>query len=45
LWFDTNNGRQVNQTGLSIPAGNLLLSKPDAIGNEVALLVKRVVAK
>jgi hypothetical protein len=41
LWFDTINGKQVEQKGISIPAGNLLLSKPDAIGNEVALYVKR----
>jgi hypothetical protein len=40
-WFDTVDGDIVSQTGISVPSGNVTWTKPDSIGNEVALYIKR----
>jgi len=40
-WFDTVDGEMVNQAGVSISAGDVTWSKPDSMGSEVALYIKR----
>jgi hypothetical protein len=40
-WFDTVDGDTVMQTGVSVSAGDVIWNKPDSIGREVALYVKR----
>lgn len=42
LWFDTVDGGMVEQTNVSIPSGSVLWSKPDSMGNEIALYVQRM---
>jgi len=39
-WFDTADGRTVKQT-VSVSAGDATWSKPDSVGAEVALYIKR----
>ena len=41
-WFDTANGRTVTQTGVSVSGGDATWSKPDSMGNEIALYIKRL---
>ena len=41
MWFDTVDGDTVTQAGVSVSSGNVTWSKPDSIGTEVALYVKR----
>jgi hypothetical protein len=41
LWFDTVDGDAVTQAGVSVPSGEAAWSKPESLGNEVALYVKR----
>jgi len=44
LWFDTVSGQSVPQAGVSISASDAIWTKPDSLGNEIALYVKRAVA-
>ena len=41
LWFDPVDGDTVKRTGVSIASGSALWSKPDSLGNEIALYIKR----
>ena len=41
LWFDTTNGRTVKQVGVQIAAGGASWSKPESLGSEIALYVRR----
>ena len=42
LWFDTETGRQVLQSGVKVTAREAVTwKKPDVIGNELALYVRR----
>jgi hypothetical protein len=41
MWFDAVDGETVHQTDVSVYSGNFILSKPDTIGNEVALYIRR----
>jgi hypothetical protein len=40
-WFDTVDGDMVTQTGVSVSTGEVTWAKPDSIGNEIALYIKR----
>jgi len=40
-WFDTVDGEIVTQTGVSVSAGDVTWTKPDSMGSEVALYIKR----
>jgi len=40
-WFDTVDGDEVTQTGVSVSVGDVTWDKPDSMGSEVALYVKR----
>ncbi|MBL7185758.1 MAG: hypothetical protein ISS70_05480 [Phycisphaerae bacterium] len=40
-WFDPVDGDTVTQAGVSVSSGNVTWSKPDSMGSEVALYVKR----
>ncbi|MHC4495731.1 MAG: hypothetical protein ACYSYM_07900, partial [Planctomycetota bacterium] len=40
-WFDAVDGDLVTQTGVSVSSGNVTWNKPDSIGSEVALYIKR----
>ena len=40
-WYDTVDGDMVLQTGVSVSSGDATWSKPDSIGSEVALYIKR----
>ncbi len=41
MWFDPVDGDTVTQNGVSVPTGDTTWIKPDTIGSEVALYVKR----
>jgi hypothetical protein len=41
-WFDCASGKQVDQTKVKVSDGNQSWSKPLAIGNELAVYIKRV---
>jgi hypothetical protein len=41
MWFDPTDGDTVMQSGVSVSGGDATWSKPDSIGDEVALYVKR----
>lgn len=41
LWFDTTNGRTVKQAGVPIAAGGASWTKPESLGREIALYVRR----
>ena len=41
MWFDTVDGDTVKQTGVSVSSGDVIWSKPDSIGSEIALYIKR----
>ena len=41
MWFDPVDSDTVTQTGVSVSSGNVTWNKPDSIGNEVALYIKR----
>ena len=41
MWFDTVDGDMVSQTNISVSSGEVTWSKPDSMGSEVALYVKR----
>jgi hypothetical protein len=43
-WFDTVDGETVTQT-VTVPAGDDTWTKPDSLGNEVALYIRRHDAK
>ena len=40
-WFDTTNGDEVTQTGVSVSSGQVTWNKPDSMGSEIALYIKR----
>ncbi len=40
-WFDVTDGDMVTQTGVSVSSGDVTWVKPDSIGNEAALYIKR----
>lgn len=40
-WFDTVHGNMVTQTGVAVSSGDVTWVKPDSIGNEVVLYIKR----
>ena len=40
-WFDTVDGNTVIQAGLSIASGDVTWRKPESMGNEIALYVRR----
>ena len=40
-WFDTVSGDQVIQTGIPVPSGDVIWSKPESMSNEIALYVCR----
>jgi hypothetical protein len=40
-WFDTVDGDTVMQDGLSVGSGDVTWAKPDSIGSEIALSIKR----
>jgi hypothetical protein len=41
MWFDPVDGEAVTQSDVSVSSGNVTWTKPDSIGNEVALYIKR----
>ena len=41
MWFDTIDGDTVTQTDVSVSSDNVTWSKPDSMGSEVALYIKR----
>ena len=41
-WFDTVDGDTVHQTGISVYSSQFILSKPDSIGKEIALYIRRL---
>jgi len=41
IWFDTVDGDTVRQTGVSVYSSNFILNKPDSIGKEIALYIRR----
>jgi hypothetical protein len=41
MWFDPVDGEAVTQSDVSVSSGNVSWTKPDSIGNEVALYIKR----
>ena len=45
LWFDARNGTQVMHQGVTARGGSATWPKPETIGNEVALYLKRVAAR
>ena len=40
-WFDTANGDMMIQTDVAVSSGDVKLIRPDSIGNEAALYIKR----
>jgi hypothetical protein len=42
MWFDTIDGDTVHQKSVSVYSRNFILSKPDSIGNEIALYIRRL---
>jgi len=44
-WFDAVSGRTVTQAGVSVPAGEAVWTKPDSMGREIALYVRRAGSK
>lgn len=40
-WFDTVDGDEVTQTGVSVSAGDVTWDKPDSVDSEIALYVRR----
>jgi hypothetical protein len=40
-WFDTVDGDTVTQAGVSVGSGDVTWAKPDSIGSEIALSIKR----
>jgi hypothetical protein len=43
LWFDTVNGRMLTQTNIPIATGDVAWSKPESLGSEIALYIRRSV--
>jgi len=41
VWFDPVDGDIVTQSGVSVSSGDVTWAKPDSIGREVALYIKR----
>jgi len=41
-WFDTVDGDMVAQTGVSVSSGDITWTKPDSMGRELALYIKRL---
>lgn len=41
VWFDTTSDRTVKQAGVQTAAGACTWSKPEALGTEIALYVRR----
>ena len=41
LWFDTVSGRMVKQPGVRVAAGGASWNKPESLGREIALYVRR----
>lgn len=41
LWFDTVTGRIVRQSGVQVASGDATWNKPDSLGTEIALYVRR----
>ena len=44
LWFDTAGGATVRQWNLGIPRGDATWPKPNGLGSEIALYVRRSVS-
>ncbi|MHC4352455.1 MAG: hypothetical protein ACYS0H_07030 [Planctomycetota bacterium] len=42
MWFDPVDGDIVTQTGVTVSSGNITWSKPDSMGDEVALYIRRL---
>ena len=40
-WFDTVDGDEVTQTSVSVSSGEATWNKPDSMGSEIVLYVKR----
>ena len=40
-WYDTIDGDTVTQARISVGSGDATWAKPDSVGNEVALYIKR----
>jgi hypothetical protein len=41
MWFDTVDGDTLHQPGVSVYSSMLILSRPESIGNEIALYIRR----
>ena len=41
LWFDTASGDEVKETGIQVEWGDATWQKPEELGNEIALYIKR----
>jgi hypothetical protein len=41
VWFDTATGASVRETGVSTPPGDAIWPKPDGLGSEIALSIRR----
>jgi hypothetical protein len=41
LWYDTENGRTVGQKRVSVSSGKVVWTRPNSLGSEVALYIKR----
>jgi hypothetical protein len=41
-WFDTTDGDMVIQAPVSVPFGNVTWTKPDSMGGELALYIRRI---
>jgi hypothetical protein len=41
MWFDTTDGDTVHQAGIRVTSGENTWSKPDSLGGEIALYIKR----
>ena len=45
LWFDTANGATVRQQGVLVSPGDATWPKPDELGKEIALYIRRAASK
>ena len=41
MWFDPVDGGAVTQPGVTVSSGDVTWTKPDSIGNEVALYISK----
>ena len=42
MWFDTVNGKVVHQTNVTVSSGDVTWSRPESMGNELALYIKHL---